>query len=101
MEYEYIHKYCAMMGSMPYYVTREIQKARADKAPETVYASRQDGTWLTTDGLTSTFTRQKLGLPWCWGCDKYRKTGVTHRPELILDEATETMHECKLGGSHV
>ena len=96
MEYEYIHKYCAMMGAMPYYLGREIQKERADKAPETVYEIRLDRTSLMTDGLTSTFTRQKLGLPWCWGCDRYREEGVPHRPELILDEATETMHDCRL-----
>ena len=96
MEYEYIHKYCKLMGSMPYYLGREIQKARADKAPETAYANRQDGTWYTTDGITSTSMRQKLGLPWCHGCDKYRKQGVPHMPERIFDDTTETVHDCRL-----
>lgn len=51
MDYIYIRAWHRMTGSFDYYIEAQVEKARADKAPETaVYFSRYEGNrWITLE----------------------------------------------------
>ena len=96
MDYPYIYKWSGMLLSNQGWTQHEVAQAKRDKAPQNATHRNSDGTWATTDGITNTGTRLRLGLPSCEVCDKYRKEGVPHMPHLIFDDATETVHNCQL-----
>jgi hypothetical protein len=50
------------MGSYDYYVRDQVQQAREDNAPANALYRRENGTWATTDDITSATTRVQLGL---------------------------------------
>jgi hypothetical protein len=66
--YPYIRKWGQELRSDPEYITRQQEKALADKAPANAIYKRdsvgQDGQWETTDGIRNLEMRRRWGLPW-------------------------------------
>jgi predicted DNA-binding transcriptional regulator YafY len=66
-DYLYIRAWCEMMGSYPYFVTDQIEKARATRAPETaIYEKYADdgsgptGEWETYENVSNPMTRERI-----------------------------------------
>lgn len=57
MDYAYIRAWGELLGSFPYYIEGEIEKARRDRAPQTAIYRRQDGSWATFEEIRSEGTR--------------------------------------------
>lgn len=50
MDYIYIRAWHRMTGSFNYYIEDQVDKARADKAPETaIYFDRYGNRWVTLE----------------------------------------------------
>lgn len=50
MDYIYIRAWHRMTGSFAYYIEDQVDKARADKAPQTaIYYDRYENRWHTID----------------------------------------------------
>lgn len=60
MDYLYIRAWEEMMCSLPYYLELQLQKTRADKAPETATHKRSDGTWATFEDIQREDTRREI-----------------------------------------
>lgn len=60
MDYKYIRAWERIMGSFPYYREMQLQKARADGAPETAIFRREDGTWATFEEIKSESTKKQV-----------------------------------------
>jgi hypothetical protein len=61
-DYPWIVKWGRMSGSYGYYIAMKVNRARADKAPANATHQNDDGTWATTDDITSRSSRLRLGL---------------------------------------
>ncbi len=62
-EYEWIKKWGYWMNSFTGYIRDQIELARQDNAPDNAIYKQDDGTWATTDDITSEVTRESLKLP--------------------------------------
>lgn len=60
MEYAYIRAWGKMLGSLPGYIEREVEKATQDHAPQTAIYQRQDGSWVTIGSVSSGATRDAV-----------------------------------------
>lgn len=60
MDYLYIRAWGKLLCSLPYYVEREIEKARRANAPQTAIYQRQDGSWATFGQIRSGDTRDAI-----------------------------------------
>lgn len=66
-DYPYIRKWGAYVGSMPYYIAEQINRARETNAPPNAVYEVYDGNgptgqWRTTDDITSPAALCALGL---------------------------------------
>ena len=68
-DYVFIRRWGALIGSLQYYISDELTRARADGAPQNaVYWHWDDDDkqtkriWVTTDDINSVGTRARLGL---------------------------------------
>lgn len=62
-EYHWIRKWGEYLLSKNYYIKDQQKLAAEDGAPLNAIFKKEDGTWETTDGITSEVTRYYLGLP--------------------------------------
>lgn len=73
-DYPYIRRYYHETGSLPYYIDRMVELARARKAPQTTYridevkaawgaASTDEVMWWTVDDITDDDRRLRWDLP--------------------------------------
>jgi hypothetical protein len=60
-DYPWIWRWGRLLGSFSYYIENEVKRAREDGAPQNAIYRRNDGTWATTDDVTSEDTRRQLG----------------------------------------
>lgn len=60
MDYKYIRAWECIMGSLPYYLEMQLQKARADGAPKTAIYRCNDGTWATFEEITDEYTKKRV-----------------------------------------
>ena len=60
MDYLYIRAWGKLLKSFPYFVDLQVEKARADKAPETAIYQRHDGTWATFEGIQREDTKREI-----------------------------------------
>lgn len=60
MKYLYIRAWGKMSGSLPWYIERQVEQAKADNAPETAIYKRQDGSWATFGSVRSGVTRDNV-----------------------------------------
>ena len=63
LDYHWVVKWEQFMGAAQYYIDRMVRTARNDNAPANATHKNDDGTWSTTDDITSKSTRRALGLP--------------------------------------
>ncbi|HET7713883.1 MAG TPA: hypothetical protein VFK94_06610 [Patescibacteria group bacterium] len=61
-DYKWIRAWGRLLGSRAYYIIDQVEQARKDHAPENAIYRKDDGTWATTDDITSEVTRYNLGL---------------------------------------
>lgn len=60
MEYKYIWAWGRLLGSYPYYMENEAEKAKRENAPETAIYRKDDGTWATFEDIKSDETKRSL-----------------------------------------
>lgn len=60
MDYVYIRAWGQTLGSFPYYIEGEVEKARKESAPETAIYRRSDGTWVTFEDIERQNTKQRI-----------------------------------------
>ena len=60
MKYKYIWAWGKLLGSYPYYMENEAEKAEREKAPETAIYRKDDGTWATFEDIKSDVTKRSL-----------------------------------------
>lgn len=60
MDYVYIRAWGQTLGSFPYYIEGEVEKARHSNAPETAIYRRDDGSWATFEGIVAEDTRNRI-----------------------------------------
>ena len=60
MEYQFVVAWGRFLGSMNYYIQGQVDKARAEKAPERAIYRQDDGTWATIDQVRSPLTRDTI-----------------------------------------
>lgn len=60
MDYAYVRAWGQTLGSFPYYIEGEVEKARRSNAPETAIYQRDDGSWATFEGIASKDTRNAI-----------------------------------------
>jgi hypothetical protein len=58
-DYKWIRAWGRMMGSYDYYINGEVERARADRAPQNAIFKRDSG-WATTAGIQSDSTKENL-----------------------------------------
>jgi hypothetical protein len=61
-DYPYIRAWGRMIGSYNSYIQLQVEQARQDGAPDDAIHKKDDGSWSTTDEITSSTTRRQLGL---------------------------------------
>lgn len=61
-QYPMIRRWGKLLHSMDYYIDNQIEQAKKDKAPMNAIHKREDGSWATTDDITSEVTRQLMGI---------------------------------------
>lgn len=57
--YKYVRAWCQFMGSFPYYITDQIDRAKEDNAPETAVYKNDNG-WVTLDQIVDQCTRTTI-----------------------------------------
>lgn len=62
-DYPYLRAIGQMRGHTPDRITHDLERARANNAPQHATHAREDGTWATTDDLIDPHSRHQLGLP--------------------------------------
>lgn len=63
-DYPYIRMWGYMLGSMPYYITAQVEKARRDKAPQNAtYYEDTTKRWNTTDDIANDALIAEWRLP--------------------------------------
>ncbi len=60
MDYKYIRAWERIMGGLPCYLEMQLQKARAEGAPETAIHRRNDGTWATFEDIVAESTKREV-----------------------------------------
>lgn len=68
-DYPLIRVWCHIMGSAPYYVEDELDRAREDKAPQNAIYQKTDmdtgkRVWTTADEVTSPSNKPILDKAW-------------------------------------
>lgn len=64
MDYTWIKKWGAFLGSDVAHLTGELERAKKTRAPENaIYYDHAKQRWMTTEDITSSVTREALGLP--------------------------------------
>src|SRR6266536_6510136 len=61
-DFPFIRRWGQLMGSHDRYVTERIKLAQLEQAPQDALYRHDNGTWATTDDITSANIRRHLGL---------------------------------------
>lgn len=59
--FPWLRRWCKFMGSFPYFVEQQLEKARVTNAPpDAIYYSADDNVWHTIKDVESTYTLMVL-----------------------------------------
>lgn len=60
MKYLYVRAWGKMLNSYPWYVEREVEKAKTDNAPETAIYRRDDGKWAVFEDIENKAVKVRI-----------------------------------------